>query len=182
MGLAMVTDQHRQIDLFASVGRLPAASMVIVRHRDEAQRRSLALALRPLCRSQRLFLLVAGDIKLAIELGAGLHLPEHMLKQPLARIRLWHRQGRHIMTAAAHNRSALVKAHRGGVDAAFLSPVFPTKSHPQTKALGGLSFRRMLRYSKIPIFALGGINGRSVLALRQSGAAGIAAIDGLSVK
>ena len=174
--LVLVTDDRRLPDPLAAADRLPPGSLVILRTRDDARRWTLALALRRLCRRRRLRLLIAGDFNLALRLGTGLHLPEAMLGRPCPRLRLWHRRGR-LLTAAAHGRNALVAARRLGADAALLAPVFATASHPGQRVLGSLMFRRLLRTAGLPVYALGGVTGRTVNRLRGSRAAGVAAID-----
>lgn len=175
--LVLVTDDRRLPDPLAAAARLPPGSLVILRCRDTDRRRILGLALRRLCRLRRLALLIAGDFDLALSLSAGLHLPEAMLRHPCPRLRLWHRRGRPL-TAAAHGRNALVAARRLGVDAALLAPVFATASHPGQPVLGPLLFRRLLRTARLPVYALGGITGRTVNRLRGSRAAGVAAVEG----
>ena len=71
----------------------------------------------------------------------------------------------------------IAAARRSGADAVMLSPVFPTRSHPGSRALGPLRFRLMAARAGIPVIALGGMNRITAKRLawpRQ------AAIDGLS--
>jgi thiamine-phosphate pyrophosphorylase len=174
----LMTDPQRQADPLAVARRLPAGSLVVLRHYQAADRAAVARKLARLCRERRLTLLIAADLDLAIRLGTGLHLPEGLARQASARIRLWHRRGRWL-TAAAHGRAGLVRAARLGADAALLSPVFPTQSHPGAPTLGLPAFRRLVRGSVVPVYALGGVNARTVLALAGSGAAGVATVSGL---
>jgi thiamine-phosphate pyrophosphorylase len=68
-------------------------------------------------------------------------------------------------------------AARLGADAALLSPVFPTATHPGGEVLGPVRFQLLARQSKLPIIALGGMtkSRAHALAWRRW-----AAIDGLS--
>ena len=122
---------------------------------------------------------MAGDFTLAVKLAAGLHLPEGLLRQASARIRLWHRRGNRLLTAAAHGRPALVGAAHLWADAALLAPVFPTRSHPGRPGLGCLAFRRLVRGARLPVYAMGGVNALTLPRLFGSGAIGVATVGGL---
>ena len=174
--LILVTDAERLPDPRAAIARLAVGSALIFRHYGVAVRTALALDLAKICRARRLRLLIAGDLSLALRCGAGLHLPEAMAREPAAKIRLWHRQTGRLLTVAAHGRAALVRAR--GADAALLSPVFTTASHPDARSLGPLAFRRLVRNARLPVYALGGINARTIRHLKGSGAAGAAALAG----
>ena len=120
---------------------------------------------------------LADDRRLAAHIGAtGLHLSETAIR------RSWMTRlgASTLQTAAAHGEVALWRAERRGADAALLSPVFPTASHPGGRALGPWRFARLVRGAKLPVYALGGIDRRTVRRLAASGACGVAAIGALS--
>lgn len=178
--LILVTDDRRLPDPAAALARLPAGAGILLRHYGAADRAGLARRLAAQARRQRQVLLVAGtDWRLAAAVGAaGLHLPENAART-LADpgLRLWLRRG-HVLSVACHGPAALARAARLGADAALLSPVFATASHPGAPCLGATRFALWARAARLPVLALGGVNGRSALALRF--AAGLAAIGGLS--
>lgn len=177
--LILMTDRLRLADPMAAVGRLPRGAAVIVRDFAAADRARLAARLRPICRRRGVRLLIAGDWRQAATLRAdGLHLPEHQLRRGS---RPWAGYARHwLITAAAHSRLALRQAMTIGCDAALLSSVFPTASHPGQPVLGALRFVRLVRAAPLPVYALGGITAITAVRLAGSGAAGFAAIGGLS--
>lgn len=175
-----MTDQDRWLtcrSLIAAVAALPRDAGVVLRHRDPAARARLARALAPVCRARGLVLLIAGDGPLAARVGAaGVHLPEARAGEA----RGWRR--RHpgwLITAAAHGARALHAAARAGADAAVLSPVFATASHPDARPLGPLRFARLARQCSLPVYALGGVTAATATALKNSGAVGIAGVSGL---
>lgn len=178
-----MTDQDRWLtcrSLIAAVAALPRDAGVVLRHRDPAARARLARALAPVCRARGLVLLIAGDGPLAARVGAaGVHLPEARAGEA----RGWRR--RHpgwLITAAAHGARALHAAARAGADAAVLSPVFATASHPDARPLGPLRFARLARLARrggLPVYALGGVTAATATALKNSGAVGIAGVSGL---
>lgn len=59
--------------------------------------------------------------------------------------------------AACHNIEALQYAEKIGCEAAFLSPVFATQTHPEVEGLGWSNFAQMAKTSHLLIYALGGI-------------------------
>jgi thiamine-phosphate pyrophosphorylase len=172
--LVLMTDDMRLKDPLAAARALPKGSMVIVRSRDAAKRRDLALALREIARARSLFLLIAGDAALAARIGAeGVHLPETRIGEAAA-IRARYKM---LVTAAAHSLGALRRANY--VDALILSAVFPTASHPGRAALGAVRANAMVRQAPLPVYALGGITARNARLL--AGFCGIAAIGALGV-
>jgi len=179
--LLLVTDEARLPDPLPTVARLPAGSGVLLRHYGAADRAPLAHALARRARRRRLTLLVAADWRLAAAVGAaGIHLPEGLLRSGLLATLLgWARRRRRLVTAACHGPAALALAHRLGVSAALLSPVFATASHAGAAGLGPLRFARWCRRAALPVFALGGLSGRTARRLAGSGAAGLAALDAL---
>ncbi|MCS5604321.1 MAG: thiamine phosphate synthase, partial [Alphaproteobacteria bacterium] len=85
-----------------------------------------------------------------------------------------------LVTAAAHSLAALNQAARIGADAALLSPVFATQSHPAVPFLGAMRFAAMARKAALPVYALGGVSSKNIGQLAPSRAVGVAAISGLA--
>lgn len=182
--LILMTDAARLADPEAAVARLPRGAAVVLRHPDDGMRHRLATRLAGLCRARGVRLLIAGDPRLAARMSAGngdggLHLPEAMLRHGGRRWRLLRRPG-WLVTAAAHSPAAIRAAARAGADAALLSPVFATASHPDARPLGPLRFATLVRQSPLPVYALGGVSAATAARLTLSGAAGFAAIGGLA--
>lgn len=134
-----------------------------------------------LARQRGLKLLVAGDGRAALALGAGLHLPDRRPSAGLLPFLLAHRAGpgHLILAMAAHSgQRGAARARRLGVDCLFLSPLFPTQSHPGAPALGPLRWASLARGLPAPCMALGGITPARLGAVPRH-AAGVAAIGGL---
>ncbi len=171
--LWLFTDARRLPDPRAAVARLPCGLCgVVLRHDGVPNRAQLGAALARICRARRLALCVAGDVRLAARLGAGVHLRDgRRLPGP--------RCGR-MVTSSAHDLADLRRAARSGAALAFLSPAWPTGSHPGVATLGPLRWRSMARQSVIPVCALGGVDARRLQAFRSTmvcaGAGAIAAL------
>lgn len=175
--LILMTDPQRLADPVAAAERLPPGSAVILRHYGEADRGDLAERLARIARVRGLTLLIGADSALALRVGAhGVHLPEAMV----ATARGARRRPGWLVTAAAHGWSALISAAQAGVDAALLSPVFPTLSHPDRRPLGPWQFATLSNRAPLPVYALGGVSENNAARLLSSKAVGIAAIGGLS--
>ncbi|MEO8715891.1 MAG: thiamine phosphate synthase, partial [Acetobacteraceae bacterium] len=83
-------------------------------------------------------------------------------------------------TSSAHDASSLRRAARAGASLAFLSPVFATASHPGAPALGTLRWARLARGARLPVAALGGIDGRTARRLPGRDCAGAGGIGALA--
>lgn len=176
--LWLFTDPLRLPDPRPAVARLPKGGAgVILRHDADPARPALARALARLCRVRRLALVVAGDARLAAALGAGLHIRDGRRPGPNRPPR---RRGA-LLTSSAHDASSLRRALRQGADLVFLSPVFPTASHPGVRALGPLRWTRLALRARRKAAALGGIDGRSVRRLPRRVCAAAGAIGALTV-
>ena len=79
--------------------------------------------------------------------------------------------------AKAHSRVELVAARRRGAMLVFVSPVFATRTHPGGGVLGPVRFGLMVRGARVPVAALGGMDGRRFRRLRALGAVAWGGID-----
>jgi len=175
-----MTDGKRLADPRPAVRALPRHSAVIIRHYDDPDRARLARDIIALCRARQNLVLIAGDARLALALGAdGLHLPEAQLARGPAHWRLWQSPGK-LLSVAAHSPQALAGAAKAGADFALLSPIFPSPSHPQGPAIGVHRFAAWTTQARLPVYALGGMNADNERRVLVAGATGWAAIAGLS--
>lgn len=176
--LLLMTDPKRLIDPCTAAERLPRGAGIILRAYEPPERQRLARALAVIARRRGLVLLVAVDAALAAEVGAhGVHLPEALIRQAATA----RRRGDWLVTTAAHSLAALHSAAGAGADAALLSPVFPTVSHPEARPLGPHQFAALVQRAGLPVYALGGVSEANAPLLLASGAVGIAGIGALSV-
>lgn len=168
--LAFMTDRHRIDNPLAIVEALPARAAVILRDYDLPARAALARQLRRVTEARDVFLLIGGDAALAEAVKAdGVHAPSTMNPDRSSTAG--------VLTAACHNEAELRRARACKVDIAFLSPVFPTGSHPDAPTLGAEEFRRLARETNLPIIALGGVNAENASELAGPNVVGIAAIS-----
>lgn len=170
--LWLMTDERigGATDLLRAVERLPKGSGVVFRHysMSAAERRQLFDRVRRATRRKRMMLLLAGPEKLG---------------------RAWKADGAHqlptrpsnwLSSAPVHTLREVRQAERAGASILFLSPIFPTRSHPGAKTLGRTAFANLARQAKAPVIALGGMTAGRARSLSRSIAHGWAAIDGLT--
>jgi thiamine-phosphate pyrophosphorylase len=154
--LWLMTDERMGAALVPAIERLPRGSGIIFRHYNlsPADRKALFKKIHRIARAHRLTLLSG---------GAG---GEH-----------GRRPG--SLTAPVHSLRERIAAERSGARLAFVSPVFSTASHPRARPLGRVRFGLLIRGSKIPVIALGGMTKERVRSLSGFGIYGWAAINGL---
>ena len=169
------TDPIRIPDPLTAAAALPRGSAVVYRAFGSDDALTTARALRKLTRAKGLILLIGADAGLAARVGAdGVHLPERAAH----RIRTARRRPDWLITVAAHGAVAIRRGQ--GADAIVLSAVFPSRSPSAGRPLGPVRFALLARPSATPIIALGGVNMKNAPRLISAGAAGLAAIDGLT--
>lgn len=153
--LLFMTDEKRTPDPAEGLAQLPQGTGIVFRHYQDPERHTKAKITAQKAASLGMPLLVAEDLALARAIGAtGLHLPERAIARAQDVRSAWPEA---LITAAVHSRNALM-ALPDSVDAALLSPIFPTKSHKDATALGLDAAREWAAEAPCPTYALGGIN------------------------
>ncbi|MFL9840237.1 thiamine phosphate synthase [Sphingomonas sp. ST-64] len=155
-----MTDERLSDALWEALEALPPGSGIVFRHyaTPPVERRALLTRMRRVARRRRLTLVVAGRTP-----GQGA-------------------EGRHgrqsgALTAPVHSLKEAVTASRAGARLLFVSPVYPTRSHPDAQALGRVRLGLMIRGLTVPVIALGGMNEQRWRALKPLGIYGWAGID-----
>ncbi|NIF55892.1 thiamine phosphate synthase [Burkholderia sp. Ax-1724] len=144
------------------------------KHLEKHDHLNLARRTRDLCRQHGAMLMLNGPIEMAVEIGCdGVHLNSHALmslKEPPAHDAM-------LVSAACHSAGQLAQANKIGADFVTLSPVLPTRTHPDATPLGWQHFGQLVAGSRVPVFALGGMTPALLDEARKAGAWGIAAIS-----
>jgi thiamine-phosphate pyrophosphorylase len=119
---------------------------VVFRHHSltPGERRRLFGRVRKVARRRRLFLLAAVGLR-----GDGVH----------------GGHGRGFRSASVHSLRELRTAERSGARLIFLSPAFPTRSHPGARTLGPVRFGLISGRARVPVIALGGVDSRKARRL-----------------
>lgn len=170
------TDDVRLSDPVHVAATLPQNWGIVFRHYASKNRRSLAHELAKVCHARGLVFLIAADWRLACEVHAdGVHMPEGVLRTSTVSPIL-NATRTLLLTTSAHGAAGLHIASSLNADAVFLSPVKVTSSHADTRPIGVLPFAAMAQASRVPVYALGGVDSSDALRLHALGAAGLAGI------
>ncbi|HEX3755787.1 MAG TPA: thiamine phosphate synthase [Rhizomicrobium sp.] len=104
--------------------------------------------------------------------AAGIHLPGRWHAEQVGRARI---SG--VVSVGCHSVGEVAVARAAGADMALLSPIFATESHPEARPLGLEVLAEACRTAgKMPVYALGGVNGANAASCVEAGATGVAAI------
>ena len=163
--LWLTTDERLGDRLFETIDRLPRRAGLVFRHYSlgQIERRALFDRVRRAARQRGHLLLLAGPAATARAWGAdGSH---------------GRGRGRGLRSCPVHDLREIRAAERAGADLLFLSPVFPTRSHPDAEVLGPDGFARLARRTDLPVIALGGMTPARGRRLQAHGAYGWAGID-----
>lgn len=158
----------------------PDIGMVSLRakrlNEDELSRLAERVVVRARACRPELLVLIHGSVEIARRSGFdGVHLSSRQLLELPARPlpeSAW-------VLASCHGSAELAAAQALGVDAATLSPLRPTHSHPQAAAIGWQRLASCARRTWLPLYALGGVGPDDLPAVRDAGGHGMAAIRGL---
>lgn len=164
----LVTDERQGERVVEAVGRLPVRAGILFRHYSLPQptRRALFDRVAAAARPRGATILLAGTARLAWEWGAD----------------GWHGwdEARGLRSASVHNLRELRRAEAGGAALLFVSPVYPTRSHPGAATLGPRRFALLSARARRPVIALGGVRQENAPKLLRLGAHGWAAVDAWS--
>ena len=112
------------------------------------------------------------------------HLPKGERARLVARIKkVARRRGLKVADEAAgeavrvHDIREVRRAGAARIPLLFLSPLFPTRSHPEWRPLPRLRAAGMARLARVPVIALGGMDSAKFRRLRRLGFHGWAGID-----
>jgi len=176
--LYVVTDpQRKHIEV---IRRAIASGVKIVQLRDKtiSKREYGLLAKRAASIVQTKAVLILNDYwDLVLKVGAdGVHLGQEDLAH-LSINQVRRRLGEDkIIGVSTHSFRQAVRAERDGADYVSVGPIYATPSKPQIKPVGISLLRKVLRYVKIPVVAIGGINESNIDRVTRAGCRRIAVI------
>jgi thiamine-phosphate pyrophosphorylase len=167
----LMTDERMGDGLWGALDRLPCGAGVIFRYYalPPAERRRLYERVRAIARRRRLILILAGTPREAIAWKAdGVHGRSPHRRAPRRLIR----------SAPVHDSAELYAARTA--DLCLVSPIHPTRSHPDARTLGHVRLGLLVGRDHHGIVALGGMNPARARSLRLLGIGRWAGIDGWS--
>lgn len=158
--LWLMTDERLGEALWRALRRLPPGAGVVFRHHamPRRERQALYLRLRRVAQARRLVVVSAGG---PLPGAGGVHKG----------------RGPGLRTWPAHDRREAIAAKVAGAALVFVSPVYPTRSHPGAPTLGPMHAARVAQGLGMTVIALGGMTGRRWRRVRTLGFDGWAGID-----
>lgn len=165
--LWLMTDERLGDRLWDAIARLPdGESGIVFRHYGTRanEREVLARDVAALCRQRRITLGVADDVALAQAVRADfVHRPADATDLPFS--------------LTIHDPEEAAVARRRKPALTFVSPIFPTRSHPDRPGLGPEKARLLAEASGTLAIALGGMDAARFASLQPGAFHGWAAID-----
>lgn len=164
----LMTDERMGERLWEAIDRLPIKhSGIVFRHyaTPTDARTVLARRIADICHRRSLTLAVARDVELARTVGAEI---VHNPSEPAHGL---------PFSRAVHSVEEAEAAKVEGAALVFVSPVYPTSSHPGRKPLYRPLALRIAKAAGVPAVALGGMNSLKSARLEREGFHGWAGID-----
>ena len=129
-----------------------------------------------LCKQYRTKLILNREVGCLEEINAaGLHLTSKRLAATSERP-----SGRsYLIGASCHNLDDLLHASQINLDYAFLGPVLEKNTNVSKQSLGWNKFHELVKSSRIPVYAIGGLVAADVNIAIRYGGQGVAAIRDL---
>jgi len=172
MGISCA-EELGEVEFLARARGALDAGLALIQAREKtwlpARRDAFARALVPLAHARGARVVVNGDADDARRVGAdGVHWTSATLAKAIAR------PDGLLVGASCHTRDELARAAAIGVDYAVLGPVRATPTHPGATPLGWEGFARAIEATRVPVYALGGLEPSDLDTARDHGAHGIA--------
>ncbi len=129
---------------------------------------------RTLIATSHVPVLVSSRADVVLAVGAiGVHLPESDIPVADARQLLGSTR---LIGRSVHSLEAALEAAGQGADYLVFGPVFETESHQDQAPAGVSALREVCAAVRIPVLAIGGVDGARAREIQEAGAAGYAAI------
>ncbi len=137
---------------------------------DSAKLLALASQARMMTAAHQAKLMIHSQADIAKAVNAdGVHVDAASISE-ISQMKAWLGEG-FMVSASCHHQAELKLAEQQGADFCFLSPVFPTQSHPNAPTLGVETFLQLAASVNIPVIALGGIEPKVIPLLKEHGVA-----------
>jgi thiamine-phosphate pyrophosphorylase len=139
----------------------------LVQYRDKySQTRAVIKEARPLlqiCKLHCLPFIINDRLDVAVALGAdGLHIGQGDMPVNTARKILGKDK---LIGLSCHTVSQVRSAQKDNIDYLGFGPVFKTATKPKSKPQGAETLQRVLKISRFPVFAIGGITEKNISGL-----------------
>lgn len=178
----LFTDLSKIFDIEKTIKNLPKKSYIIIREYDleKNSREIFAKKIIQIARPKGLKILVGKDFELAQKIKAdGIHFSDFD-DLPIQFFKKKSFPKKFVFSFASHSYKSFLKAQKTKPDLIFISPIFPTTSHSNSKSFGLNNLRKIVAKNKKPnqiIAALGGVKYDNIRGLRKIKIGSFGAID-----
>lgn len=136
-----------------------------------------ALALKALCRSYGVPLIINDNVKVALACDAdGIHVGQRDMAAANVRSLIGERR---ILGVSAQTVAQAVAAQEAGADYLGVGAVFPTSTKSDATEVSRDTLQDICRHVDIPVVAIGGINKQNLPELSGSGVDGVALVSAI---
>ncbi len=176
----LFSDEKKIGDLEMVTKTLSRNSALIYRQQNSDHK------IRKICKENKIKFIVKNNIALYKDMRAdGIHFSDNDTLSASLRYKIKKLPNSTILSLSCHNLKSLTKAIKLQPDIIFISPVFPTTSHPNSKIIGikklaslAQHFQKLQKtHPKPQLYALGGINLSNIKSLKKLNLGGIGGID-----
>lgn len=169
-----ITDRHAcEGDFMRRLRALAAANVggIMLREKDmsEFDYYDLAKEVLALCKRRKIACFLHSFDRVALKLGhKRFHCPLPILRQEPRLVRYFD-----VIGTSVHSREELDEAVGFGCNYAIFGHIYPTLSKPFAPPKGLDELNALCKASKIPIYAVGGINADNVVTFANTAVAGL---------
>ena len=136
-----------------------------------------AQELKELCKQYQVPFVINDDVELALKVDAdGVHVGQSDMEAGDVRKKLGKDK---IIGVSAQTVEQAVMAEKHGADYLGVGAVFPTSSKDDAREVDYETLKAICQAVRIPVIAIGGINGQNVDRLKGSGICGVAVISAI---
>lgn len=160
-------------DFLKRIERLARAKVDALIFREKEMRENdyydLAKEVLKICKKHKLVCFLHTFDKVALKLGHRyFHCPLKILRAEPRVVRYFH-----LIGTSVHSSDELLEAMEFGCNYAIFGHIFETLSKPFTPPKGLAELKSICKLSKIPIYAVGGINENNINEFANIGVAGV---------
>lgn len=181
----LFSNRHKITDFDKTINNLPDFSSIIIREYDlkSKDREEFIKKLLGKIKNKKIKIIIAKDLNLAKKYKAnGVHFSDND-KIPAKFFKKSSFKKDFILTVSCHSLKSLIKYSKYKIDHLFISPIFPTTSHNNSKTIGITKLAKIslkyknLAYNTPKLFALGGISKTNIKKIKKTQISSFGAID-----
>ncbi len=177
--LCLITKPHKNLESIVKSALKAGVKMIQYREKDKDDHEKLVQAkeLALLCKHFGALFIVNDRVDIALAIDAdGVHLGQKDFPTSIARSLIGHEK---LLGRSTHCLEELKRAEEEGCDFLGVGPINATETKPQLTPVGLAYAREASTATRLPWFAIGGINQSNLLPIKEAGAKRIAVVGAI---